>query len=109
MEKDPEYYHEYLKMVIFVLAGHHFNDMKYIEEVLIQNYPYLSSDFFKLRDKVDISSIYIIVLNCKSFIRKEFKKKLKYNVEYKSDNDRDDDRADESSSEKPVGLGALFG
>jgi len=108
-KKDPEYYHEYLQAVILVLAGPHFNDMKYIEEVLIQNYPYLSSDFFKLRDKVDISSIYRIALNCKSsIVRKEFKKKLKYNVEYKSDNDRDDDRADESSSEKPVGLGALF-
>ena len=59
----------------------------------------------RLRDKItEISSIYKILLNCKSkYVRQIFKTKLEYSTEYENHDNHDD----EDSGLR--GLGALFG
>ena len=79
------------------------SDMRLIEDFLIENQISPCGELFEIiRDVTDISSIYRIVLNCKStIVRSQFKFKLKYNTENKDEKEDDDGEL--------RGLGALFG
>lgn len=69
-------------LCLSVLTRSDFDDMKLIEDFLIENNLNGSAEFFAVKDKVnEIPSIYRIALNCKSnFLRRQFKNKLKYDI-----------------------------
>ena len=88
------------RLCLSILAD--INDMRMIEDFLIENELFLCGELFKVRDQItEISSIYRIILNCKSEdVRKVFKSKLEYTTEYEDD---------DSENRAVGGLGALFG
>ena len=102
--KDIRYNRGDIRICLSILSRSDFNDMKMIEEFLIENEIPMCSELFAVRDKVDdIASIYRIVLHCKSAnVRNMFKNKLKYPKKHDSDDNRDE-------GAPLLGLGALFG
>ena len=98
-----------LMIVFTILNGPYFDDLKCIEEFLIQNNLHMCGELFNLREKItDFSSMYRIALNCRSpHVRRLFTGKLKYDVEYVVD----DGEPEGEEREEPAlsGLAALFG
>ena len=92
-------------LCLSILSNPDFDDMAMIEDFLIENHIGICGGLLRLRDKItEISSIYKILLNCKSkYVRQIFKSKLEYSTEYENHDNHDD----EDSGLR--GLGALFG
>ena len=117
--KGIQFTYEDITTCLSILSRQDFNDIKMIEEFLIENNIYMCAEIYALRDKVeDIPSIYRIVLNCKSSnVRRVFKDKLKYQKSPDFDDKDEDDapkglgalfRDDKDEDDAPIGLGALF-
>jgi hypothetical protein len=107
--EDYQYNYNDKQLCLSILSSNDFNNMKVIEDFLIENEINLCGELYMLRDKVTkISSVYRIVLNCKSEdVRKLFMQKLEYAVKYNSNrNEMDEDRNEEDALQ---GFAALFG